>query len=258
MARSPNCTGAPTYQGRVDVTITYPDPYEPPLLDPAEALPTSEPATAQIEITITSAMLPVWSPFELEHSLTAFLYAGGAYDKSNGNMNIYCRVLKNGQSLYTGSSSVSAAYSTWTLSVVHDALVGIAVDDIVQLKLWGQYSGLTLDYRALACPVTRVKSSTPAISGTKVTAQAFPLLQLGTPAVYTNGKVLLANDDVVYSTSTTVLDAKLLVSGNKGLCRLQYGDSLSYATGVSRNNRPNYYSNETPSRISYTPLNLHV
>jgi hypothetical protein len=245
------------FKGRVDVSITYPDPDETPLETPV-ALPTSEPASPQVSFTLATKHFPVWSPYELPHSKLAMLYAGGAYDKSNGNMHIYCRVLKNGQSLYTGSSNVSTTYSAWTVSVVHDALVGIAVDDIVQLKLWGQYSGLTLDYRALACCVTRVESSTPAISDIKVATQTCPLLQLGTPAVYSNGKLLLANDDVVYPTNTTVLDAKLLVSGSKGLCRLQYGDNTSYVINVSRNNRPSYYCNEAPTRIAYTPLNLRV
>ena len=256
MARSPNCTGAPLYKGRVDVTITYPDPYEPPLLDPAEALPTSEPATAQIEITITQAMLPVWSPYELPHQKAALLYAGGK-NTAGASRSIYYRVLKNGTSVATGSGSVSAGNQYgWS----HYRFPDVAVDDVLACKLWASGAGCDWDYKAAAVVPTRIGPADTAVLDVLILApNKYPATLTGWNA-YTGFALYLYHDDVRWEYEIgTIRHSLMLPRAQYRLMRAMIGDESLYSYCDTRvNNRGTYYSNIVPSRISYTPLNLRV
>ena len=258
MARSPNCTGAPLFKGRVDVTITYPDPYEPPLLDPPEALPTSEPATAQIEITITSAMLPTWSPFELPHSKLAMLYAGGA-NTTGSDITLNYRLSKNGESLATGGQPASANQQ-WTMNIIPGMLIGVAVGDVLQFKMWGGSAGLTWNYRALAVVPTRVGPKDIAVANVAFGVALYPVLTKGNPYTSATNPLIICTEDYYLSPTTERLAAQILVPGSTyRLCRVWFGEVNSAIQMVCHATyKPHYYRHKVPSRLSYTPLNLRV
>jgi len=257
MARSPNCTGAPTYQGRVDVTITYPDPYEPPLLDPPEALPTAEPATAQIEITITSAMLPVWSPYELEHTKIPMVFAGGK-NPTGAAIEVYGRVLRNGVSNWTGSST-AAAGGAYTLNYVPDNAV--QEGDVFSVKLWASASGVNWDYKAATVVATRIGPPNIAVAEFAVTLANKPTLTVGEPESQTHSWYLHFADLREASgwiSGSYTLPLTMLGSAYRS-GRINRGDLTPLQFIYARpSKRPFYSTQATITRLSYTPLNLRV
>jgi hypothetical protein len=254
MARSPNCTGAPLFKGRVDVTITYPDPYEPPLLDPAEALPTSEPTTAQIEITITSAMLPVWSPFELEHIKTAVLYVSGK-NTNTSTVSVYYRLLKNGVSVATGSGGVGAGnFYGATLCQFFDAVEG----DVVACKLWSNIAGCNWDFKGLGVMPTRIRPQASVVSDIAMSAsKRYPGFSI--QGAYFREFLYIVHDDSFAWGVDTDMAARAAISGPLyGLTRVGRGDMIQGGVVSQRSDNRQFYLNMVPTRISYTPLNLRV
>lgn len=258
MARSPNCTGAPLYKGRVDVTISYPDPDET-LLETPVALPTSEPGTAQISYTLASGHMPVWSPYELEHVKTAILYAAG---KNTGGsaVTVYYRILKNGTSVATGSASVSAGqYYTGSHAQFLDAKVG----DALSCKLWASVSGVNWDYKAILVWPTRIGPKGQSIAA--FTAHGFGAvyaLTLGNPDVAASGLCAF----YPFGSSNPKIDwaqgyaLKAAWSDELyGFARVGVGD-MALNSYISSHwvYHPAYYTLPGFTRISYTPLNLRV
>ena len=257
MARSPNCTGAPLYKGRVDVTITYPDPYEPPLLDPPEALPTAEPATAQIEITITQAMLPVWSPFELEHDKVGILYAAGTNTTASA-VSISCRLLLNGSSAVTGTISSCPANYKWTWAM---GVTGVKVDDVLSCKLWSSMAGVDCDQKACAVHITRIKPNCQIPGAAQITIADQPVLKSG-PSPYTyNGPYYYYLAPMHAYQFTSPGTTSLNTTANHdvyGLGRVYLGDNHTPGWETHQTRKPLYYKNRVITRLSYTPLNLRV
>lgn len=254
MARSPNCTGAPTYRGRVDVTITYPDPDET-LLETPVALPTSEPAEAQISYTLASGHMPVWSPYELEHVKVATLCASGR-NSSSSTKSVYYRLLRNGVSTNTGSSGIAAGcYYTFTAVCFLD----IAAGDVLSCKLWTENG--TYDYTATWVTATRIGPADIPVHGIVVVANK-TLPKHSNFDIMVPAGVQLQHGDV--SVTDTVYDTivkKLLLPGvNYRLLRMYYGDVSSpvVLSSGSVNYRPRRIDSFRPTRISYTPLNLRV
>lgn len=259
MARSPNCTGAPTYRGRVDVTISYPDPYEPPLLDPPEALPTSEPTTAQIEITITQAMLPVWSPYELPHVKTAFLYAGGK-NTSGGSISIYYRLLRNGENVLTGSASVGAglsyigSFARW---------LDVQPGDVLACKLWAGAAGCNWDYKALTIYSTRIGLGRERLLFDVLVIDEYPpnlakcdyLAGVGSMAWLPIPNT--PNTEVFWQSASNKRLPMVRVDKDYGFARGIYSDRSALAS-VRTGSTRGYYIDRVLTRISYTPLNLRV
>lgn len=260
MARSPNCTGAPLFKGRVDVSISYPDPDET-LLETPVALPTSEPAEAQISYTLGSQHMPVWSPFELPHSKLAMLYAGGANTTGSG-ITLNYRLSKNGESLATGGQSASANQQ-WTMNIIPGMLIGVAVGDVLRFKMWGGSAGLTWDYRALAVVPTRVGPEGMAVADVAFSTDFRPVLTKGNPYSSAMNPLIMFTEDCSLSPLTPPMErtaARILVPGSTyRLCRVHYGEANSTIQMVRHATyKPYYFRHKVPVRISYTPLNLRV
>ena len=262
MARSPNCTGAPTYQGRVDVSISYPDPDETLLETPID-LPTSEPAEAQISYTLASGHMPVWSPYELEHILVANAYAGGK-NTAGSATTLYYRVRHNGTDIVTGSGSISAG-NFWTLSVGR-YIADLVLGDTIAISLWAGASGMNWDYKAC---VVKVSAISPDVSMASLTIvlpnKARPTLTAGNPSIWSTSTSSVAWDKGQIPVSYIGLPGTFRAA----LWRSEKDRGLFYAgLGHYSNNvfisqhtsyRPYYLADATaPTAISYTPLNLRV
>ncbi|MDD4615267.1 MAG: hypothetical protein PHI40_07705 [Caldisericia bacterium] len=240
------------------MSITYPDPYEPPLLDPPEALPTSEPASPQIEITITSAMLPTWSPYELEHTKIPMLFAGGK-NPTGAAITVYGRVLKNGVSDWTGSASVAAggAYTLWYIPTT-----ATQAGDVFSIKLWAGASGANWDYKAATVVVTRIGPPNIAVTDFAVTLANKPTLTVGDPELQQTMGWHLCFADLREAFGWASGDhlLPLTVFGSVHRSGQIYRGGLDFAKGFCPrpSKRPYYLTQATVTRISYTPLNLRV
>ena len=263
MARSPNCTGAPLYKGRVDVSITYPDPDET-LLETHVALPTSEPASPQVSFTLATKHLPTWSPFELPHSKMMMLYAGGQ-NTSGWSLTVYWRAKVNGANHSTGSNTYVYALHYWTLNLP-SLPVPASVGDVVDVYLWASGPGVWLQHKAFACMPTRIGPYDIALADVVVVeGDPYPVLTKGpNPGQYgyAHYRVPMSN--------TKTDQHWLLVGGSNSirviapyaawrLLRAHYGDIGAYdSIAVDSSRMPYHYPNYRITRISYTPLNLRV
>lgn len=267
MARSPNCTGAPLFKGRVDVSITYPDPNET-LLDTQQALPTSEPATPQVEIEITSAMLPVWSPYELGHKNLAILFDGG-WNAGSVTRTTYYRLLKNGVSVATGSYNVLAGdYYTHE----HRQFPSVELGDVIACKLWASNTGVYYDYKAAVVYPTRICAGYGPMMDLLLVLGAAKKLTKGSPGssaptgyYLTVPGATSVYADCIYAAEgqadydTQVSAGAWVPHATRGL-GYPYGDGRYINTRGSTfpSLRPYHALHSVPTRIAYTPLNLRV
>jgi hypothetical protein len=259
MARSPNCTGAPLFKGRVDVSISYPDPDET-LLETPVALPTSEPAEAQISYTLASGHMPVWSPYELEHVKTAFMYVGGI-NTTGATVTVYYRVLKNGVSIATGSGSVATGnYYTWS----HYRFLDVVAGDMLSCKLWASSADVKWDYKAVLVWPTRIGPKGCLLANaTADEYSAVYTLTLGTPFRHDRGVYYTPFDSdpsgmkIYWRKSLTF--PVIRTTEVRGLGCVEFGDiQLSTQLAASATYHPYWYGNNCFKRLSYTPLNLRV
>ena len=263
MARSPNCTGAPTYRGRVDVSISYPDPDETPLETPV-ALPTSEPASPQVSYTLATQHLPTWSPFELPHSKMMMLYAGGK-NTSGGTLTVYWRVKVNGANHSTGSNTNVTASAYWTLNSF-DLPIPASVGDTVDVYLWASGAGVDLQYKAFACAPTRIGPYDAALADVVVVIDGlYPVLTKGPrPTDCNNGvcRIPMSNTNATQNWRLYPGSNSIRVIAPYAAWRLlqaYLGDnSVANLTFVNSTYMPYYYCNYRITRIAYTPLNLRV
>ena len=254
MARSPNCTGAPLFKGRVDVSISYPDP-DIQTLDTPEALPTSEPATAQVSMTVASSHLATWSPFELEHIDCAILYAAGQ-NTSGSAITVYYRVEKNGASIATGSGSVPAGnFYTWSHYRFPEAQIG----DVLTCKLWASASGCDWRKKALAIwPSSIGPKGQPIV---ELVFHSIILRSVGT-TVSPNPVLLypvISGSPPSYITTSGVRIALWLSNSVYGLGVVHAGEASRTSSMYSSALHELYtVVNYAITRIAYTPLNLRV
>ena len=263
MARSPNCTGAPWFRGRVDVSITYPDPDETPLETPV-VLPTSEPASPQVSYTLATKHLPTWSPYELPHSKMMMLYAGGK-NTSGGTLTAYWRVKVNGANHSTGSGTGVSADAYWTLNSLN-LPIPASVGDTVDVYLWASRANAELQYKAFACCPTRIGPYDIALADVVVVIDGYyPALTKG-PNPWCKGEGVWR---VPMSGTKTNQCSYLEHPGGSirviapyaawRLLRAYYGDFVpTNQANVDATRIPYYYYNYRITRIAYTPLTLRV
>lgn len=263
MARSPNCTGAPLFKGRVDVSIAYPDPDETPLETPV-ALPTSEPASPQVSFTLATKHLPTWSPYELPHSKMMMLYAGGK-NTSGGTLTVYWRVKINGANHSTGSNGFVSASQYWTLNSL-DLPIPASIGDTVDVYLWASGAGVDLQYKAFACVPTRIGPYNVALADVVVVVDGYyPVLTKGPwPFRADDGycRIPMSNtnkDQQWYLNYGSNLIRMIAPYAAWRLLRIHYGDyNILNQIKISSTYMPCYYRNGRITRLAYTPLNLRV
>ena len=263
MARSPNCTGAPLFKGRVDVSISYPDPDET-LLETPVALPTSEPASPQVSYTLATKHLPTWSPYELPHSKMMMLYAGGQ-NTSGGTLTVYWRVKVNGANHSTGSNSYVYASNYWTLNSLN-LPIPASVGDTVDVYLWASGAGVDLQYKAFACVPTRIGPYDIALADVVVVMDgSYPALTKGpNPNNAGEGywRIPMSNTNKDQSFSPNYGSSLIRMIAPYAawrLLRAYWGDQIIINQINSNSTYMPYYTrNYRITRIAYTPLNLRV
>ena len=269
MSRVMGPRGPLMYSPRTD-SLSYPAAQE--TYDAAgTALPTSEPATSQVIYTITSADLPVSTDKTASMKFTAFLYGGG---KNNGasSATVYYRILKNGASVATGSSSVNANYY-YTVNCYQ--LYDVKAGDVIEIRLWA--SATTVDYRYKAMSVVISRYVPGGILGRLLlnfhylssgAGYQLTLSQGVSPIRMTAGNVYIYTDKTLFNSNHYLAivfgdlyrHAAFVCIQDKQFFHLQNGDS-SQATSVLTSSvaLPYYYSNcRMSGTLTHTPTGIFI
>ena len=198
MARIPQL-GMPVYRGLIQTAFSYPAIQETTGLE--VALPSSEPATAQISYTIQASDLPTMTgtqvPFKLAPTIFLRLL-GQSYGISTS-----WKALLNGTSVATGSAFINGSQE-YILSIANWGTTLPQVGDVLTVKLWG--NGASLRAHAYLCDITRLMHGTKQLFLADSYAPGFITLEASEPkpsfAVAGNSSV-----DYLYLVPTGVLNA---------------------------------------------------
>ena len=257
------------YSPRTD-SLSYPAAQE--TYDAAgTALPTSEPATSQVIYTITSADLPVSTDKTASMKFSAFLYGGG---KNNGasSATVYYRILKNGASVATGSSSVNANYY-YTVNCYQ--LYDVKAGDVIEIRLWA--SAATVDYRYKAMSVAISRYVPGGILGRLLlnfyylssgVGYQLTLSQGVSPIRMTAGNVYIYTDKTLFNSNHYVSivfadsyrHAAFVCIQDKQFFHLQNGDSSQSTSVLTPSTAlPYYYANcRMSGTLTYTPTGIFI
>jgi hypothetical protein len=227
--------------------VTLPTPLETLLATPEE-LPTAEPATAQISYTVQNANLPVFSFDVYRVVWVGYLVGAG---KINTAGYVYYRMKKNGASVATGSTYVSAGYYYTFNCWFYDVKVG----DLLELALWSSVSGNNWDYKAFCIHPTRLIPFNKPRLLTPCNFSAltqYPILSLGNPSYTLVGVYVNHLDSSIALITSSKLFEALYPKDTYGLTRLYYGDLYNANSATSATDttfRPKYYRQYTPNPI---------
>jgi hypothetical protein len=237
----------PAFTSRKALNITYQAPQET-LLSTPETLPTSEPDTPQISYTVAQADLPTFNIPPYQKKWVAYLIGAG---KAVTAATVYWRMKKNGASVNTGSSSVSANYYYTVNAFFYD----VAVGDVLELALWSNQTDSNWDYKAYHIQVSRVIliDKPRLLSPCYFAALAVhPNIGLGTPNYSYGNYYPVHCDQRLPATNTTLSIPFLYPQNTYGIFQLGYGD-YSYSNGASVRTsatyRPYYYRNYVLTQI---------
>lgn len=234
---------------KFDITLATP---RENLLGTPEALPSTEPATAQVSITIQTSDLPSITPSPISTMYTAALYTSGK-NTDAAAQTVSWRCLKNGASVATGTSSSITASQFWTLA--HFQFYGVVAGDVLEIKLWSASANVNYDYWGLVIYPTRVNVSNAICRDVTFGATIANSLALGAPTIILSQVVLhYFSDSTTLNQSST---SNLTVGAVKwnatySAFRVDFGDNqqitqtASHATG-----HPNYRRNLIPNSISF-------
>jgi hypothetical protein len=239
---------SPLFTSLKTLNITYQTPQET-LLGTPQTLPTSEPTTPQISYTVAQSDLPTFNMSPYQKKWVAIVIGAG---KAVTAATIYYRMKKNGASVATGSSSVSANYYYTRECFFYDVDVG----DILELALWSNQTDSNWDYKAYQIQVSRLipLNKPRLLSPCNFAAlTTHPALTLGTPS-FTYYSLYPYHDDIeLPSISAPTSYDFLYAKGTYGMFRIFWGDysSSDYSTSrTSTTYRPYYYCNYVPTQIT--------
>jgi hypothetical protein len=239
---------SPLFTSLKTLNITYQTPQET-LLGTPETLPTSEPATPQISYTVAQSDLPTFNMSPYQKKWVAIVIGAG---KAVTAATIYYRMKKNGASVATGSSSVSANYYYTRECFFYD----VAVGDVLELALWSNQTDSNWDYKAYQIQVSRLilLDKPRLLSPCNFAALATqPVLTLGNPSSTTNYLYIYHIDQYLIGiNSATSLDV-IYPKNTYGMFREYYGDYAYFNSSIARTDtayRPYYYCNYVPTRIT--------
>jgi hypothetical protein len=237
----------PAFTSLKTLNITYQTPQET-LLGTPETLPTSEPATPQIRYTVAESDLPTFNMPPYQKKWVAIVIGAG---KAVTAATIYYRMKKNGASIASGSSSVSANYFYTRQCCFYD----VAVGDVLELALWSDQVDSYWDYKAYQIQVSRVIlfDKPRLLSPCKFAAlTTHPALTLGSPGYAIGNLYPCFHDDLLTAISSPTSYDFFYPKDTYGMFRLTYGD-YSYPNGsinkTSTTYRPYYSRNYVPTQI---------
>jgi hypothetical protein len=238
---------SPLFTSLKTLNITYQTPQET-LLGTPETLPTSEPATPQISYTVASGDLPTFNLTPYQKKWVAIVIGAG---KAVTAATIYWRMKKNGASVNTGSSSVSAGYYYTRQCFFYD----VAVGDVLELALWSSVSDSNWDYKAYQIQVSRViLLNKPRLLSpcnfAALTTQ--PALTLGSPSFTNYNLYPFHCDNALPNINAAISYQFLYPKDTCGMFEPYYGDAYSSNSSTVRTSttyRPYYYRNYVPTQI---------
>ena len=237
----------PLLTSRKVLDITYQTPQET-LLSTPETLPTSEPTTPQIGYTVAEAHLPTFSFKPYRPVWVAMVFGAGKFTTSG---TLYWRMKRNGTSVATSSTSVSAN----TFYTCQAYFYNVSIGDVLELALWSSVSGSNWDYKAYQIQVTRlIPFNKPRLLSPCdfSTVGSQPYLSLGNPHVFGTGLLYPYHDDRALPSTVGATYTSLYPKDTFGLYRIYRGDSinLNYADVLTHlTYRPCYYNHLVPTRI---------
>ena len=145
MPKIPAFSHLPLYNGPMQIGITWPAVRETTGL--TDALPTSEPASAQITYTIQATDLPTLNVL-IPYRYIPFLYAYGRVTGGT-DRSISYRVELNGTSIATGNLGTVTNNNYYCIYGWNWGANYVAVGDVLTLKLWASGAGAALSAHAL-------------------------------------------------------------------------------------------------------------
>jgi hypothetical protein len=250
---------APSISSKKTLTITMQPPQET-LQGSPTLLPTSEPSAGneQISYTVQSSDLPTFNIQPETKVWIAIIHAAGKYVTA-GTLNY--RMKKNGASVTTGSSSVSAnTYYTRML-----CFYNVQVGDVLKVSLWSNRSDSNWDYNAYMVYPTRVSLSNRKRALASVAfsnIQGLTLTQ-GNPTVKSIANAYGFHDEKLLGDITEGTTLSLLYNGktnNYGLFRVVHGD-YNNANGsptafTDATYHPAYWREDIPTTITFRFLDV--
>ncbi|MEM4847029.1 MAG: hypothetical protein QW794_04655 [Thermosphaera sp.] len=237
-----------------ELRITMRTPKEE-LLSTPEPLPTTEPSTSQIVYTVSEEDLPAFSMSVHRVVWVAYVIGAGRFTTAG---TLYWRMLRNGTSVRTGSTSVS----TNRYYTVNAFFYNVRVGDVLELRLWSSVSDSVWDYRAFQIHFTRLLPHARyriLYDVLFANLREHPILQLGNIGVVTLSPYLYHEDRYIHTLVAMIRVPILRPGTSYGLIQIYGGDyafsnNASVITDASR--RPYYYVNNLPGIIRFRLLYL--
>lgn len=248
-------TGKIAYGSLKSYSLTFATPRETLLGSPV-SLPSTNPGTPQITMTIASGDLPTISPTPISMTYCAVLYMAGK-NTDAASQSISYQVYKNGVAISGATGSASVATNTyWTHE--HFRFNNISVGDVVGVSVWCASANVNYDYYALVVYPTRPILGKSYINK-DVNFGSFisPALSSGNPSVS------LSQTPVIYPTTSS---SNIQINGNTTFGALSWNSTYNaYVTNYGDNNvtsitetnatyRPFYRRNSLPSTITFREI----
>ena len=138
------------------VSVSYVAPVETSI--GSTAVPTSEPGTGQVNVTLSSGYFTALPAQFAANDWSAFVVFS-ARNTGGGARTVSWKTLINGATHTTGSTSVNN--NNWIAMTC--PFYPIALNDVIQVKVWASNTGVNYDYYATWVRPTRVflESATP-------------------------------------------------------------------------------------------------
>lgn len=232
------------------------------LVSSSVSLPPTEPETPQVSYTVSGALWPSLAslPKGTTAIRTALLCAGGK-NTSAETRTVNYRILKNGDSVKTGSSSIAAGYYyTYSFWEFYDITEG----DVLDCKMWrGEWSGLDYRFKGLAVFLTSVQPFGKACLTRDITYANVALLPLFDTQYALRYYDLSSNyapmlfADLLSSSSSNL--NKDVLCWTVGSHKLGYGDktiATFLKTSPNVDEFPYYVCDYVPQKLSFRAINL--
>jgi hypothetical protein len=234
-----------------DITVQMKTPVENLQATPT-SLPTAEPSTSQWIKTLASGDFPTITPTPYNVAQVAYVCLAGK-NTDTASQTVYWRMIKNGASVATGSTSVSAGY----YYTVNAFFLGVVAGEVIEVRLWASATTVNWDYDGFQIQPSRIVTTealnSPCYTNFK-NVIACPTLVKGSPSVSTTyGMYVQHLDAFLTSVSSPTAFEMLYPKATYCLYRLYYGDNTvmnSASVITSASYRPYYYRNYVPLGIS--------
>ena len=214
-------------------------------------LPTSEPQTSQWTKSLSSTDLPTIIPSTNYVRYVALVFLAGK-NTDAASQTVYWRMIKNGSSVASGSSSV-ASNNYYT---VNARFYDVYPTDVIEVRLWATSSNVNWDYSAFQIHPTRFATNESFNSHCYTEFLELilqPVLTKGTPGVgYTQPFYVCSMDYNITSVSSTSVFECLFPKIVNRIFKIHYGDYISQNSAsvhTSSTSRPYYTQNYLPTEI---------